>query len=237
MRKWLTIGGVLMLLAWSPFLWKELTSSPAEKKGRDLPSEDVGADPEAAAGAPAAEPGEPEPAAEPEEPEKPAPVAAAAAAPNAKPADPGAKSAKAEPGQPADPEAADNPDEEDQAEEPPPPVQASGPTEVLKGAFDKQTRDALWAKDSESRIGAMFTGDVPGEMLQNASCRKAVCRLQLRWTRDRAEAYVSVYQSLHQEFGPEVGVEPIGAPDADDGHQEVDVYVARKGYTVADLAK
>jgi hypothetical protein len=233
MKKWLTIGGVLMLLAWSPFLWKELTSSPAEKKGRDLPTEEVAADPEvAAAGAPAAEPAQPEPAAEPEapaEPEKSAPAAAPAAA------DPAAKLAKPEPGQPSDPEA-DNPDEEE-GDEPPPPVQASGPTSVLKEAFDKQTRDALWAKDSEARISAMFSGDVPAEMLQNASCRKAVCRLQLRWTRERAEAYVSVYQSLHQEFGPEVGVEPIGEPDADDGHQQVDVYVARKGYTIADLAK
>jgi hypothetical protein len=232
MKKWLTIGGVLMLLAWSPFLWKELTSSPAEKKGRDLP--DVAADPEGAAGA--AAPAEPEPAAEPEgpaEPEKPA----AAIDPNAKPAELGAKAAKPEPVQPGEAEAADNPDEEDQGEGPPPPVQASGPADVLKDAFDKQTRDALWAKDSEARIGAMFGGDVPTEMLQNASCRKAVCRLQLRWTRERAEAYVSVYQSLHQQFGPEVGVEPIGEPDADDGHQEVDIYVARKGYTLADLAK
>lgn len=231
-RKWLTIGGVLMLLMWAPFLWKELTSSPAEKKGRDLPSEDVAADPEGAAGS--AEPAEPEPAAEPEapaEPEKPA-----AADPNAKPAEPGTKAAKPEPGQPGEAEA-DNPDEEEQGEGPPPPVQATGPTDVLKDAFDKQTRDALWAKDSEARISAMFGGDVPAEMLQNASCRKAVCRLQLRWTRDRAEAYVSVYQSLHQQFGPEVGVEPIGEADADDGHQEVDVYVARKGYTIADLAK
>ena len=88
------------------------------------------------------------------------------------------------------------------------------------------------------RIGALFGGaDVPAEMLQNASCRKAVCRLQLRWTRERAAAYVSVYQSLHQEFGPEVGVDPIGELDSDDGHQQVDLYVARKGYTVADLAK
>jgi hypothetical protein len=235
MKKWLTIGGVLMLVAWSPFLWKELTSSPAAKKGRDLPTEDLAPDTEvAAAGTAAAEP-EPDPAAEPEAPgaEKSAP-GTAAADPNAKP-DPSAKPAKPEGAQPGDPEA-DNPDEE-VGEELPPPVQASGPTTVLKAAFDTQPRDALWAKDTEARITGMFTGDVPIEMLQNASCRKAVCRLQLRWTRDRAEAYVSIYQSLHQEFGPEVGVEPIGQPDAEDGHQQVDVYVARKGYTVADLAK
>jgi hypothetical protein len=225
MKKWLTIGGVLMLAVWSPFLWKELTSSPVAKKGRELPSDEPAPDPAAAAGAPAPaqpEPTEPEPAAQ-----KPA------ADPGAKPVEPAR--AKSDPAQPGDPNEADNPDDTED-DEPAPPPRATGPTEVLKAAYDNQTRDALWAKDTETRIGTLFTGDVPAEMLQNANCRKAVCRLQLRWTRERATAYVAVYQSLHQEFGPEVGVEPIGALDAD-GRQQVDIYVTRKGYTIADLAK
>jgi hypothetical protein len=39
MSKWLALGAVALLLAWGPFLSAELTSEPAEKKARDLPSE------------------------------------------------------------------------------------------------------------------------------------------------------------------------------------------------------
>lgn len=235
MRKWLTVGGVLLLLVWAPFFYAELTSSPSEKKGRELPADDPGqevvaVDPatvvEAAKAAePSAEamkPAEPKK----EQPPLPAKMAADPAA------QPGAKVEQAEPSEAE----AETPDDDDQ-DPPAPPPAAAGPTAVLRHAFETQPRDPLWAADTEAHVRALFRGgDIPVELLQSASCRTAVCRLELRWTRERAPAYVSLYETMHKDFQGEVGVEPLGAPD-DKGQAQVNLYLARKGYTVADLTK
>jgi hypothetical protein len=239
MKKWLTVLGVLMLFAWAPFFYAELTSSALEKKGRSLPADDPGQEPIVAEGATPADEGKPAPSApaEPavEAPQPPAPPtqqspAKAGVAPSAGPV---AKSA--EPPVPGDGEG-DTQADDDQADAPPPPPSAVGPTLVFKQAFDTQPRDPLWAADTEARLRALFREDVPADLLQSASCRKAVCRLELRWTVAHATAYVSVYETMHKEFGDELGVEPVGSPD-DHGQLQVNLYLARKGYTVADLSK
>jgi hypothetical protein len=238
MKKWALIGGGLMLLAWSPWLYAELTSAPAEKKVRELSDDEPSTDePAAAAGAePKAEPEpEPEPA-EPEAPAEPEPASVAAdkvlpqAQPAERAAEPAADPSAADPDEPTDEVAAAEQDEV------PAPV-AEGPTEVLKHAFETQPRDALWAKDAEARITSLFgTADVPADMLQAASCRKAVCRVEVHWTRERAPAFVSVFQAAKQSFGSAVGILPVGTLDAE-GQQQVDLYLSRKGYTVADLVQ
>jgi hypothetical protein len=239
-KKWLAIGGGLLLVAWAPFIYAELTSEPAEKKARELPSASTEDEPVAAlaeqpAEAPPEKPAPAEPAAEAEEAEEPAAEAPAAEAPAAQaPAPPPAEPAHAEPEEP-DP-AAEGEGEEAQEDEAPPPV-ASGPSAQLKHAYETEPRDALWATDTERRIAAVFNGDdVPDGMLQRASCRRAVCSLELRWTRDHATQYVAVFQALHDQFGGEIGVEPVGTVD-DQGQQSVHLYVLRKGYTAADLGK
>lgn len=231
MKKWLKIGGGLMLIAWLPFLYAELTSAPVAKKGRALPSEDSSAEP-----ADAPKPAEAdEPSAEPK-PEEPKPVAAAPVP------EPEAQKAGQQPSEEPTPSpAAGEPSDEAQAddkaaEEPPPPPTAAGPAAVLKHAFETEPRDPLWAADSEHKLKTLVGGDVPAELLQSAACRNAVCKVELRWTADRAAAYVSFYEAAHKQLGGEVGVEPQGAPD-DKGLARVDLYLARKGYTVADLSK
>jgi hypothetical protein len=245
-KKWLAIGGGLLLVAWAPFIYAELTSEPAEKKTRDLPSDatddEVVAEGEGehggevvagkAAAAPAAEPQAEAP--EPEEPAAAEPVA-----------QPGLEQpeATAKPGEHPEPTTPPEHDEqpaegaeEAQEEEVPPPA-ASGPTAQLKKAYETEPRDALWATDTERRIGVVFgSDDVPEGMLQRASCRRAVCSLEVRWTRDHATQYVGAFQALHDQFGSEIGVEPVGEPD-DEGQQVVHLYVLRKGYTAADLGK
>ena len=248
MKKWALIGGGLMLLAWSPWLYAELTSEPAEKKVRELPHDDPSVQTPVVVAAPVAEAPKPEPA-QPAEPE-PAAEAEPAAEPEQVPADQGVvvlppdkleapePGEPSEPGEPGDPELDQETDEVATAEqdEVPPPV-AEGPTDVLQHAFETQPRDALWAKDAEARIAGLFgTADVPAEMLQSATCRKAVCRVEVRWTRERAPAFVSVFQAAKLGFGSAAGVLPQGTTD-DEGHQQVDLYLSRKGYTVADLMK
>jgi hypothetical protein len=78
--------------------------------------------------------------------------------------------------------------------------------------------------------------DVPADLLRGASCRKAVCRVELRWTTAHATAYVSAYESIQKLLGGEVGVEPVGEPSPQ-GEQQVNLYLTRKGYTLADLSR
>lgn len=254
MRKWLKIGAAVMLLAWLPFVYAELTSSPAEKKARELPSDEL-EDTETAVGAahapgagehehaeqaPAEEPAPAEPAPVPAEEGKDQPAEAAhegedevAAAPTPSPV----PAAPPDEAVPAEPDPADEGDEEAEEEAAPPPV-ASGPTAVFKHAYETEPRDALWAADTEARIAAVFRGeDVPAGMLEKASCRRAVCKLDIRWTRDHAAQYVSVYQTMREQFGNELAVEPVGELDEEAGQQLVHLYVPRKGYTASDLSR
>ena len=240
MKKWLAIGGGLLLVVWAPFIYAELTSEPAEKKTRELPDATeeeptvamegkpvAGAAADKTAVAAAVDPKE-----EVDEPAEPA--AAAPEQPDEVAAQP---AEQPEPvAAPAEQDELGDEDEEAHEEDAPPPV-ASGPTAQLKQAYETEPRDALWATDTERRIAAVFTGeDLPEGMLQRASCRRAVCSLEVRWTRDHATQYVGAFQTLHEQFGSEIGVEPVGTPD-DEGQQVVQLYLLRKGYTAADLAK
>jgi hypothetical protein len=264
-NKWVKIGGALLAVAWAPFLYAELSSGGAEQKERALPTDAThddstavqaieGAHEEAAgkdAPAPAPAPTAEAPAAAPEPaavPAAPQPAAAPAAAtptavPAAPPANgPGAQQVQqlaAQPGQPAaevnDDVAVAEPAEEDEPD--PTPPTTSGPAEALKQAYDQQPRDPLWAADAETKISALFGGDeVPNDLLHSASCRKAVCKVELRWTTAHAAAYVTAYEAAQKLLGGEVGVEPVGSL-SDKGEQLVNLYLTRKGYTVADLTR
>jgi hypothetical protein len=242
-KRWLAIGGGLLLVAWAPFIYAELTSEPAEKKARELPSDaaddDLAVEGEgkhegAAVAGKTAVAAAVEPAAEPKQGEEPVAPSAAQAA-----VEQPAAEATAQPGEepaPGEHEELAEDDEEAHDDDAPPPV-ASGPTAQLKQAYETEPRDALWATDIERRIATVFSGeDVPEGMLQRASCRRAVCSLEIRWSRDHATQYVGAFQTLHEQFGSEIGVEPVGAPD-DEGQQVVHIYVLRKGYTAADVAR
>jgi hypothetical protein len=245
MKRWVFLGGTLIAAVWLPYLYAELSSAPAEKKGRQV------AEPEAAEHVVVAEPGSsghggdiekrpavPEPTPEPAaEPEPPLPTQAAVppqpafeesvrpgsdqgpqhAAPGAAPVDPGAG--------------------EETPPPPPKPPEMAGPVDVLKHAYETQARDALWASDTEKRIAAMFgTKEVPAEMLTAASCRTAVCRVELRWTSADAQAFLGVHEHLSHDFS-NIGIQPMSAADDEPDHHRVDLYLARKGFTVSDLAK
>ncbi|HMI91813.1 MAG TPA: hypothetical protein VK509_10645 [Polyangiales bacterium] len=274
MAKWVKVGGVLLALAWTPFLYAELSSEGPEQRERDLPSDAAHDDNaelqpladsehEATGGRAAAvptavaaeEPHPAEPAAEPAAEDLP-PAAAAPVVPAAAPsaaehveqlaaatavpaAQPGVQPPTAAPAEHA--EHAEHAEEvvaegEEPEPEPTPPT-SSGPAEALKQAYDQQPRDPLWAADLEAKLGALFGNeDVPSDLLRSASCRKAVCRVELRWTSARATAYVSAYEAIQKLLGGEVGVEPVGAP-SEQGEQQVNLYLTRKGYTLADLSR
>jgi len=242
MKRWVFLGGTLIAAVWLPYLYAELSSAPAEKKGRQVAESEATEQPVAAdpgtsghAGDVEKPPTLPEPAPEPE-PTPPLPTQAAAPPQPAfeqsvRPsADEGPEHAA-----PAAAPGAPGPGEETRP--PPKPPGMAGPIDVLKHAYETQARDALWASDTEKRIGAMFgTKEVPAEMLTAASCRTAVCRIELRWTTADAEAFLGVHERLSHDFS-EIGIQPIPAAEDEPDQHRVDLYLARKGFTVSDLAK
>lgn len=231
MSRWLKIGAAVLLLAWAPFLYAELTSDPQEKKGRVLPEDQ---DPEDVAVEQAEEPG-----AEDEAPSK-------AEEPTAKMPEPAAEEVE-----PAAAEELVEAEGEDLAHpEGAPPPTKTGPVPALRSAFDSEPRDALWAKDAEARIASILSGgDMPESFFEKAACQKTVCRVEVRWSQENAAPYLDAYEELHQAFGADIAVDPQApaappsepaAPAAENAEEPplpVHVYVMRKGYTLADIAK
>ena len=240
MKRWVFLGVTLIAAVWLPYLYAELSSAPAEKKGRPVaepePTEHAvvsDTSPSGRGGDVEKPPSVPEPASEPEP-----PLPTQAAVPP-QPAFEQSVRPGAEQGQDQAAPAAAPVAPVDGGATPPPakPPGASGPIDVLKHAYETQARDALWASDTEKRIGAMFgTKEVPAEMLTGASCRTAVCRIELRWTPADAQAFTGVHEHLSRDFG-EIGIQPIAPADGESEHHRVDLYLARKGFTVSDLAK
>jgi hypothetical protein len=248
MRRWVTIGALVLVGAWAPFLYRELTSEEVEKKDAAFAADATDEAPveaiEPAAGAEAHAAGrgsaEPAEAPAPAEPESPPAVAEPQAqAPEAPGADPSA--APTPTALPADPAVA-NPVkvEEGEPEEeapPPPPDSPASATAVFQRAFDSEPRDALWAREAEARLLQVMTGAaVPIETIKTARCQKTVCRLEVVWKAEDAHAYAAAYKAVREEFGDDLGVHNLGAGEAE-GEQRIDLYVPRRGYTLADLSR
>jgi hypothetical protein len=234
MKRWLVLGGTLIAAVWLPYLYAELSNAPAEKKGRQVAepesAEHVAPVDVAGRGAAVEKPPTPPPAPEPApEPEAQLPTQAAV------PPQPAFERSV----RPSTDETQEHavPGDETAPSPPAKPPSMAGPIDVLKHAYETQARDALWASDTERRIGTMFgTKEAPAEMLAGTSCRTAVCRIELRWTSADAEAFLGVHERLSREFG-DIGIQPIAPADSESDSHQVDLYLARKGFTVSDLAK
>ena len=226
MNRWVKIGGGVLLLAWAPFLYAELTSDPEEKEARaavDLEEPDPSAVVPLDAGA----------AEKPESPEEKQAAARAAAEQAEKPSDEGVE--------PEAVEALAEPDNEPTgaAAQDAPLPKAQGPVNELKAAFDSEPRDALWAKDAEAKIAGVFSGeDMPDTLLDKSACQKTVCRVDVTWSQENAAPYLDAVEELHRAFAADFAVAPQAPADKEgEDALAVHVYVMRKGYTVADLSK
>jgi len=257
MSRWLTIAGVVLVLFWAPFLYSELTSEPAEKRDRAGVDEEIDDDEHAELvpiddgepaddepEAPAEEPAEAEGEAEGEAVGEGA-AEAEAEAPEMEPAVQQELPTGAAEAEPAEAEAAEDEADDEAGDQPAPPaVLAAGPTAVLKGAFEAEHRDGFWAPDTEARISQLFAKvEAPDGALEAAECRQRVCRVEMAWDQEHATLYTEVYGAIRDEFGIEVGIEPIVAVTPEEGDedgkhvQKVVMYLPRKGYSVADLSE
>jgi hypothetical protein len=222
MNRWVKIGGSVLLLAWAPFLYNELTSDPHEKEERAVADLE---DPDPSVAVPLVV----DASAETAEEKQAASRAAAeqAAKPNDEGVEPEAVEALAEP---------DNEPTGAAVQDAPLP-KPQGPVNELKAAFDNEPRDALWAKDAESKIAAAFTGeDMPETLLDKSACQKTVCRVDLTWSQENAAPYLDGVEELHRAFAADYAIAPQAPADKEgEDALAVHVYVMRKGYTVADL--
>jgi hypothetical protein len=112
---------------------------------------------------------------------------------------------------------------------PMPAPERSGPVAELTRAFEKEPRDSA-AQQLESRIESEFRkSDVAPGLLKSVLCRESVCRVEVRWTPERAVAFMSAFTRLSADFEPEIAIDPRGVATAREEELQVDVYLPRRG--------
>lgn len=80
-----------------------------------------------------------------------------------------------------------------------PPPERSGPVAELTHAFAKEPRI-----ESEFR-----KSDVAPGLLKSVLCRESVCRVEVRWTPDRAVAFMSAFTRLSADFEPDIAIDRV----------------------------
>jgi hypothetical protein len=191
-------------------LWVATTSSPIERRDGV----------EAPAAVPTAEQPAPPPTAAPSQ---------APAAPPSQPATPAPETPQPSATPTAPPEATPP-----NKPTPIPPPQRSGPVDELEKRFHTEPRDSA-APSAESAIEASFRRpEVTAGLLKSVQCRASVCRVETRWTSERAVGFMAAFMNLvlpkkdepAPTFSQNLAIAPADKPDAD-GSLGVDVYVER----------
>ncbi|HKU41286.1 MAG TPA: hypothetical protein VJR89_24150 [Polyangiales bacterium] len=107
-----------------------------------------------------------------------------------------------------------------------------GPVDELKRAFESEPR-ASGAARFEAVIEAQFRrAETPAGLLKSVICRTTVCRVETRWSPQRAEGFMGAFMRL---MDPEGAASLFDAdlaisPEADvgpDRSQAIDVYLKR----------
>ena len=75
---------------------------------------------------------------------------------------------------------------------------------------------------------------MPASALGDVRCQKTVCKLEMTWTSEASDVYMMAFQRVREYFSADLGMQPEGAGNYDD-EMKLDLYIPRKGYTLADL--
>jgi|GEM_PF-3313751 len=105
------------------------------------------------------------------------------------------------------------------------PPEQSGPLAELKNQYASESRSAD-SSATESKLRGLIaeSRNVPSELVQNISCRRSVCKLDLQWTARRRIGFAVVSGSFKQMYNQRVAVEaPSGR--ADDGTYPTTLYL------------
>lgn len=115
-----------------------------------------------------------------------------------------------------------------------PPPQRSGRVDELEKRFRTEHRDSA-AANAESAVETSFRRpEVQPGLLKSVQCRASVCKVETRWTPERAVGFMAAFMDLvlpkqgqpAPPFQQDLAIAPADKPDAD-GSLAVDVYVER----------
>lgn len=251
MSKWVVVGGGILALLWAPFVYKELTReslSTAEDGIASADDDELEEDePIAVAALPTAEPPaeapapvEPPPSPEPEE-LPPAPEAAPVADAPPAPPPPAGRADDEE-----DDVAAQEPEQGAAAEEgdetpsepprPPPQIPESGPYTAVKGVFESETRDSLWASERERTLAAELVAEGFSEQaVGEVACRRTLCRFEVMMTAEDLPPLMRLAAGLRSASGNQ-GL-AVSASEQVEDKSRVMVYMPRRGYSLDEVAQ
>ena len=100
-----------------------------------------------------------------------------------------------------------------------------GPVEELARRFENEPRASASA-EPEARIREAFrTQGVASDVLAGVLCRESVCKLDLRWSRKGAMAYMGALMKLDGSFNLKGMAVAPGDRTADADRYPVEVYV------------
>jgi pyruvate/2-oxoglutarate dehydrogenase complex dihydrolipoamide acyltransferase (E2) component len=107
-----------------------------------------------------------------------------------------------------------------------------GPVAEYRKLFESEPRDSS-ANQIESDLRAAFpASDGAPDLIKSVLCRQTLCRIEMRWSQDRARAYIVGFSRLQKKIQIPVALSPVGAKNPDGG-QLVEVYMKLKSASAA----
>lgn len=102
-----------------------------------------------------------------------------------------------------------------------------GPVEEYRKQYSLETR-ASDSAEVESKLRAAFLDKkAKGDLIKSVSCRKEICKIEMRWSMARMRDYVAGLTRIGPGFVRRYALSPVSEPDAD-GVRLVEVYMKRK---------
>jgi len=83
----------------------------------------------------------------------------------------------------------------------------------LESTYELETRDFAWADQKEKRILEMFRKGNFEETLINISCRKTLCRMELKLASPENIFVILKLPGFAEEVGVNPPKKPVGPPD------------------------
>jgi hypothetical protein len=106
-------------------------------------------------------------------------------------------------------------------------VPRQGPVAELERKFEAESRPSA-ARELEATIETTFRRPpLDPQLLHAVTCRQSICKLELRWSKERMDDYMIAITQLLPSFEDAVGVSPA-ADQPEDGQFDVTVYLQRR---------
>ncbi len=111
---------------------------------------------------------------------------------------------------------------------------AKGPLDVLKRAYQYESRDATSQALERLILERLGPEHFPAELLYNVKCHTSVCKIDVLWTEEHPMALAAVAAKVNSILTGHIAFDP--APELDrNGNLMVDIYILRSGYDLAEF--